>query len=292
MARKLEDLERWFQAVVTHPSGVARGIDSDAAQRQVPVSSDSVDKVILPSSQLGSIERLEIYGNAYYSRLLECLRESFPTVVHAVGREAFDGFAFGYLQDYPSQSYTLSHLATHLIEYLKKTRPDSGSHQEEASFPDFLIDLVTLEWTIEQVFDGPGVEEMPLLSPGDLQAISPDAWPEAVLEIARCVRLLAFRYPVNDYFTAVRENRQPEAPLPAPSFLALTRRKYVVRRFELCSVQYELLLALSEGQTVGRAITRAAGRSEVDDDQLAANLRRWFQEWAEVGFFESVRFSK
>jgi hypothetical protein len=60
------------------------------------------------------MDRLAIYGTAYYARLLECLLEEFPVLVHALGEELFDAFAVGYLQKYPSRSYTLNDLATNI----------------------------------------------------------------------------------------------------------------------------------------------------------------------------------
>ena len=44
----------------------------------------------LRSQALTALERLAIYGHAYYARLLECLREEFPVLKHALGEELFD----------------------------------------------------------------------------------------------------------------------------------------------------------------------------------------------------------
>ena len=75
------------------------------------------------SKRRTSVERLEVYANAYYARLLECLRDEFPALLHAVGEEVFDGLAFGYLQAYPSTSYTLSNLSRNFARFLEETRP-------------------------------------------------------------------------------------------------------------------------------------------------------------------------
>ena len=56
------------------------------------------------SRALASDARLEIYVDAYYERLMECLREEFAATRHAVGDELFDALAFGYLQHYPSRA--------------------------------------------------------------------------------------------------------------------------------------------------------------------------------------------
>ena len=91
-----------MHAVITHPEGVAAGLDSQEARSEIDVVASQVEQVVDPSKRRTSIERIEVYANAYYARLLECLRDEFPALFHAVGEEVFDGLAFGYLQAYPS----------------------------------------------------------------------------------------------------------------------------------------------------------------------------------------------
>ncbi len=109
-----------FQAVVTNPDGVEAGADSAAAQDLIHLPPGQLEKVVTRSRALSAAERLAIYANAYHTRLLECLGEVYPMLKRALGEEAFEGFAFGYLQDYPSRSYTLNALGRHFAQYCKK----------------------------------------------------------------------------------------------------------------------------------------------------------------------------
>src|SRR5947209_13115313 len=113
----LNVVQRWMQAVLMHPGGVAQGMASEEAQRLLQVPPAEVEKVLTRSETLTALERLAIYGSAYYARLLECLREEYPVLKHALGDEAFDAFAFGYLQKYPSRSYTLGKLGDLFSRY-------------------------------------------------------------------------------------------------------------------------------------------------------------------------------
>ena len=141
--------------------GVEAGLDSVEARDAIDVSPDQVEDVVDPSKRRTSIERLEVYANAYYARLLECLRDEFPALFHALGEEVFDGLAFGYLQFYPSRSYTLSDLSRQFAEYLEETRPrDDDDANGSPSWPDFMIDLARLERCYSEVFDGPGAERL------------------------------------------------------------------------------------------------------------------------------------
>ena len=291
--RSLDVVQRWFQAVVTHPEGVQGGAASPEAQALIRLNRGELEAVVRRSRNLTAGERLSIYANAYYARLLECLGACFPVLKRALGDDVFDSFAFEYLQRYPSRSYTLDRLGESFARFLDETRPEreEGGEPSGVDWPDFLIDLATLEWTIAKVFDGPGVEGQSLLSPEALQAFPAERFSEARLEPVVCLRLLSFRYPVNAYFTAARQAAEgEEVPIPEPAAerVAILRRDFVVRRYPLTPPQHALLQAIQGGSTVREAIVAAAAASDLDDDALAAGLRSWFRFWSAEGFFQSV----
>jgi hypothetical protein len=318
LAPPLDAVQRWFQAVVTHPGGVVAGAGSGAAQDVLPLARldrGALEQLVRRSSRLTAEERLAIYANAYYARLLECLREVFPVLVQVLGAEAFDGFAFDYLQRYPSRSYTLDHLAESFPRFLEETRPDRPAEAAEATepaaaeppppgdrpqpaWPDFLIDMATLELAIAKVFDGPGAEGEPLLAPADLLALGSGAgFAAARLAPVPCLRLLRFRYPVNAFYTAARARRPegPEGPTEPPPFpepavehVAISRTDFVVRRYDLSPFEFGLLSALLSGATAGEAIAAATAASELSDDELAAQLDGAFRRWTAAGFFRAL----
>ena len=301
--RELAVMQEWMQAVIMHPGGIVAGIESDQARGKIDVVVDDVEDVIARSRELTSIDRLAIYGNAYFARLLECLREEFPALAHAVGEESFNAFAFGYLQTYPSRSYTLARLGANFPRYLTETQPDNETKSATASWTDLIIDLATLERTYSEVFDGSGPERQQLLQPDDLQAISLDQWPAARLVPVDCLRLLELKYPVHEYATAVRQNQQPPPPEPCATFLVITRRDYVVRRSPVSKLEFRLLSAIIAGAAVGDAINQTAesvqsqdfadNASESSDaesalDAFAQDLQDWFRKWTSAGYFRTV----
>jgi hypothetical protein len=191
------------------------------------------------------------------------------------------------LEQYPSRSYTLFHLGLSFPRFLAETRPDSVG-----DWPDFLIDLAKLELTFNEVFDGPGVEGEEMLDAGQLRAIEPERLLQAQLVGVPCLRLLALRYPVHKYVTAVRRHEDPEMPEPAETYLAVTRRRYVVRHFELSPPAYQLLHALLAGESVGQSISRAIEEAGPEPGDLENNLRTWFHDWAAEGFFRAVELAE
>jgi hypothetical protein len=289
----LGQIQRWMQAAIMHPVGVAQGIASAEARGHIDVGPDEAETVVTRSRALTALERLAIYGSAYYARLLDCLREEFPVLRHALGDEVFDAFAAGYLQQYPSRSYTLFQLGVNFPRYLAETRPDREAEEgETADWPDFLIDLATLELTFNEVFDGPGVEGEPLLDADQLRVIAPERLLGARLVGVPCLRLLALRYPVHTFCTAVRRDEAPDPPEPVETWLAVTRQRYVVRHYELSRPAYQLLHALLAGEVLSEAIGRAVEAAGPDLDRLPDNLWAWFHDWAAEGFFRAVELEE
>ncbi|TWT38339.1 HvfC/BufC N-terminal domain-containing protein [Blastopirellula retiformator] len=279
---QLAKLQRWMQSVISCPGGVSTGVDADAARQWIDVSSEQIEQVIEPSEKRTSLQRLQVYGNAYFARLVECMREQFPALVETLGQELFDGFALDYLDKRPSTSYTLSRLADRFVEHLDATRP--ATEDGEPGWADFLIDLASFEWNVAQTFDGPGAEESGVISPDDLARVALDEWPECRLIAAPCLNLHAYRFAVNDYFTAFRAGEPLSIPAAKPTWLALSRRDYVVRRVPLVQGEFLLLQSLMQGETVGDSIEQAAQQTD-DIDALARQLPDWFRRFAHEGFF-------
>ncbi len=288
----LEQVQRWMQAVVTHPGGVEAGTASPDALAAIELGPRGLEGVILPSRTQTSAERLAVYAHAYLARLLHCLRDLFPACRHAVGDDAFDDFALGYLQLHPPTSYTLGNLANRFVEYLNQSREHqdlAGDSRESEvdTWSRFVVELARLEQTIDEVFDGPGTERLAPLGFDQLAAIAPEQWSQVRLYPAPCLRVLSFEFPTNDYFAAFRRGQSPELPDPRPTHLAISRRDYVVRRYPIDATQQVLLSAILGGATLGEALAGAA-RLQPDGATLALQLTDWFAFWSEQRFFTAI----
>jgi len=164
---------------------------------------------------------------------------------------------------------------------LVESRPDADAPvRARESWPDFIVDLATLERTFAEVFDGLGVEGETILNRDQLLRIPLETLLETPLIPVVCFRLLAFSYPVSEYFDAVRRKDNPDLPPPANTYLAMNRRDYVVRIHELNGSQYELLMSLSNGSTVGQL---ASGQT--DRKGFVTTILAWLEDWADKGFF-------
>jgi hypothetical protein len=276
----LSTLQAWMQSVL---------MDGAVPTAEPPVR---IEDVITASHQQTSRERFNVYANAYQARLVECLREEFATLCKFLEQDVFDGLANAYLQAHPSQSYTLADLGRRFPQFMQQAAAaleddNSEDSEQTTSGTQFLIELATLERLYAEVFDGPGIEGLPLITPNDLKNIQPDVWPQVRFEPVPCLRLMEFHFPVHEFITACRHGTEPPVPEPRPTYLAVTRRQYIVRRVSLTGQQYQLLSLLSQGERLGSALEIVAASCE-DFESFAKEIQQWFRDWTASGFFRQI----
>lgn len=284
----LDRLQQWMQAVITHPRGVRSELASEGALRSLDAGINLVEEIVLPSAELSGAERLAIYCRSYHARLLQCFQSMFPTLRGALGEELFNRFALDYLQQHPPSGYTLNLLADAFPQYLVETRPDADRPQDERErWPDFIIELASLELAFFKVYDGLGVEGRALPRVRDVLSFAAEHILQACPSPVPCLRLFAFSYPVHTYMLAARRDEKPELPAPLKSFVAMTRLNYRVRLYELSAPQYVLLEALDGHHTIGQILKRDLSAGSPHQPS-ASTVREWLCDWADKEFFESI----
>src|SRR5215470_3697731 len=78
------------------------------------------DEIVKPNDRLTSVERLEIYNRVYWFRILSSLADDFPGLRAVIGQQKFDKLIRAYLNDCPSESFTLRNLGARLESWLRK----------------------------------------------------------------------------------------------------------------------------------------------------------------------------
>lgn len=275
-APQLDRIERWMQSIIMHPNGVEGAIHTDTTQKD-PATMDP-EIVVLPSKQLKSLDRLSIYANMYFLRLIEVMSNEFPTVCHVLGVELFNDVVKDYVIRYPSTYYNLNRLGSKFPHYLY-------GEAQDIPYQKFVASVACVERAMEDVFDERYVER---ISFEKIQNIPNDKWDEICLQINPALRLLELDYPVNGYMTAVRENRHMDIPAHEKTYIVIYRSNHQVWREDLDPIRYTLLCKLQGGDTLGMALEACVSLSAVDVEKLSANLGNWFKEWASEEFFCGV----
>jgi len=287
----LDQIERWMQSVLLSGGEVAEAIASPEASKHIVISSTAeLSSVVLPSQSLDSSSRLEIYIDAYFERLLECLGQEFQATRAALGDENFNAVAFGYLRWNPSRSYTLNDLGASFPKYLGETRLHERDAPVDAtpSWGEFIVELATFERLLRDVFDGPGIEGRDGLDSTLLAAVPAEAWGRVRLVPAPCLRLGQFNHPVHRFWQNWKDTGSAAVPSPALTYLAVHRRDYAVERHEVSSSQFALLERLLSGQTLNEAIEATASQAGALALPLEDCLRAWFANWIAVQFFVGI----
>jgi hypothetical protein len=274
--------------VIMHRGGIGEALAAAGPIEGRPIDAEGLARVIPSSLTQSPEERLNVYRQAYWIRLVECLREEYPVLAATLGTEVFDPLAADYLSLYPSTRYTLGALGRHFADYLDQSR---GEDQQVPGGPEadfvgrFLVDLARYEWLCNEVFDGPGNERA---GPGihGLDEQSVQSFASARLKPTPSLRVASFAFAVHRFHAAVRRGEHPSRPEPAPTWLAVLRRNYVVRRVELEANEYRLLVQVLAGLTVEEAIARGFPSDSREPD-LA--IRQWFEKWAGEGFFVGIQ---
>ncbi|MCE9594379.1 MAG: DNA-binding domain-containing protein [Planctomycetes bacterium] len=279
MTADLLALERWMQSVITHPDGVRAGLSSDATRAELAVEEATLEEVVLPSEHLSAVERVEIYADMYYLRLVDCLREDFSALAWTLGDERFAKLARAYVAAHPSTHFSLNQLGAQLSAHVATTNVKKRV---------FYSELAALERAIQEVFDA---HASAAVGRAELDAVPQSDWPSLRLVTTPALRLLAFRHPINRYYQAFRDDRRPKAPSEAPSWVAVYRKDFAVWRANLTREQHALLGQLMCGATLEAALTACTLDPTFDTAKLSA-LGDWFREWASEGLFVGLTIER
>lgn len=116
---ELKNLQIWFSDIITMPI-----IDNSSINPIAPSGEQIVieaQKYIKPNQKLQSFERIEIYNQQYWWRLLNTLHENYPFVTTLLGYHAFNRqIAFPFFKKYPPQHWSLSEIGMALTDWIEE----------------------------------------------------------------------------------------------------------------------------------------------------------------------------
>lgn len=262
-----------------------------ADETMSPANLAVAEKFIKPNDRLTSFERLQIYNQQYWWRLLGAFGEDFGGLRAVLGEKKFEKLATAYLEERGSTSWTLRNLGSKLVEFLKAN--PKLTHPRTA----LALDVARVEWARVLAFDEPARK---VIAPEKLARTPAD---RLKLGLQPYIVLLELSHPVDELmrklrhveFSAVsnavgssgkkrartitvRRSRQPV-------FLAVHRLDHSVyfKRHE--PEAHALLAALHGGATLGSACETAFAGTKIPAEKCAAKIREWFSRWAEFGWF-------
>lgn len=273
--RPLAELQRWLVSVSTDPDGALRGVERATSRHFAGHASPAhVETLVTAGPRLSALERLAIYNDGYFARLVECLRDDYPAVAYLLGGDGFEGVARDYVRAHPSRSPSLNAYGAQFPAYLATLTE---------TWAPFGAELARLEWALVEVVHA---ETHARLEPAALARVAPDEWRRVRFAVNPALRLLDFAYPVSRVYQAFRDEREPELPACANTSTVVHRTGLAVHRLELEPAMRALLGELVAGKTLASALeVLAAACSAAELAAAERDLSEWFSAWVAAGFF-------
>jgi len=231
MAVPLKQLQSILYRLITAASGVAEGL---AAERSMPAG--GLDALVLGDDRLSAEQRVDIYANMYFYRLLDVLKEDYPATVRALGDDNFHNLATGYLIEYPPTEPSVHYCGRHLADFLR-----GHAYRKDAPY---IADLAALERALVEVFHG---LDAVALKPDELRDIAPEKWSALKIQTHPAVQILELEYRVAELLRAVEEEREWKPADAGAVEVIVWRRDSRVLYRELEKVEHRALAAACDG---------------------------------------------
>jgi hypothetical protein len=277
----LATLQRAIVGAVTRPFA--------PGERMQKASAEVASRFIKPNDRLTSFERLQIYNQQYWWRILGSFQEDFRGLRAVLGERKFERLAVAYIEAHGSTSWTLRDLGQHLESFLLAHSELTAPHTPLA------LDVVRVEWARVIAFDGP---ELPPIEPAKLQRSKPE---RLRFRLQPYLTLLTLAHPVDKLLGRLRARsmetgsvsnavtagrRRGPVRLHAgaskePIHLAVHRVEFSVYYKRLEPGAARLLAALRDGDTLADACGSAFDDPPPD---AAQKIQSWFAQWTRFGW--------
>ena len=273
----LADLQSAFAQSIMTPLR----IDSDGyAYQQESYHQQAVAS--MEANQLfAGIDRLSIYNQQYWFRLLSLLQKEMPLTRHRLGIVEFNRMASAFLDTYPSEHPELHHLWKHMDRFMDgQHRWSTPSTVEAAKLDRIYADMFFA--MDHQEFDGAALS--------DEQAAALLSRP---LPFQSAFALFHEQWnSVRQRLTSARDDND-EIALPVSRgqgyWVIFRHATQGICEEELDSQQYHLLSNLHQGNSLTVACEEL--EQQLSSEALSGvvnNIQHWFARWSQLGWFRAV----
>jgi hypothetical protein len=258
---QLADLQRLLRRLIAAPEGVAKGLASEQS-----LDAGGLSAIVNGDERLSPVERLDIYANMHFYRLLDILREDFPATLDVLGDDAFHNLITGYLLEYPPTEPSVQHCGRYLAGYLR-------GHPLASTKP-WLVDLASLERAHLDVFHAADASPLDGVT---MKKIAPERWPRLKLRLVPAAKVLALDWNVTKVLDAIAAKQNCHRPERGKFFVLVFRFGFDVSRRVLDHDETRALTAAANGVTFARICKLAAGKARGPRATRKINsmLERW-----------------
>jgi hypothetical protein len=260
---KLSELQDWLRRVWTTPEGVDAALKTPEGRR--------ARQWIAEVPPLSARDRLAVYSDAYFLRLLDSLGSDFTTARRALGDDDFRRLVADYLAQRGSDSPNLTDLGRDL--------PAAAARHELGRKHPFLSELCLLEWTVLAALF---TDRLPAFDPESFKGISAEDWVKVRLVFDPTVSLLETAWPVHRLWMkrgAKSGNRTLKKP--QRSLLVVYRDEQWARVLALEERAWHTLRRLLDGAPLAEACALSGASPD--------EIKNWFAGWVQIGLVKGAR---
>ncbi len=271
---KLKKTQEWFGEIIGRP------IDLDSRMNPISPRGISMEveakEYIAPSPTLKPHQRIQIYNQQYWWRLLNALHDSFPFVTRLFGFVDFNvKIGFPYLVKYPPNTWSLNILGNRILKW---------AHEEyHETDRELVIRAIEVDWGYTKCFLA---ENQPKLQQ-DGETIN--RLMEEKLALVDSLELYHYPYHLFDFreeFMQKEVEYWEDNPFPILKkdkgnyyFVLFRTQHNLIHWKEIDAGEYFLLTLFQKGCTIDEACDALNTQSEEIITECSQKLQTWFQEW-------------
>lgn len=272
MARNLAETQELFWRLITAPEGVER------AMQTLHISREELEDVFNSDRKFPAMERMDVYANMYFYRILDVLKDDYARVLRLIGDVAFHNLITDYLLVYPSSNPSLRYIGSHLPEFLER-------HAVTEEYPP-VADLARLERARADAFDAPDAEA---LGAEQLQQFPPTSWANLRLSVPEAVRFLELDWPVHVLWRALKDEKEPPELKAAPTRIRVWRDGNLIYHAPISELEDAALRSFRNGMTLAQ--TCVALQEMQGDKPIATRIAELLHKWIDEGIIETAELA-
>jgi hypothetical protein len=273
----LKTSQEWFGSIIS------RAIDTESRIQPLAPSGRPIEEeactYIKPSPTLRPAQRIQIYNQQYWWRLLNVLHEVFPLVVRLFGYYEFNQqLGIPYLLRFPPNHWSLNALGGRFPGFLEE-----AYHADDRAL---VVDAARLDCAFNDSFLAASSEPVTLENlpvAGD-----PASLFDKVLYLPKHLHFFEFKY---DLLTLREEllkesvDQWLEADFPPLKkekqyyFIVYRNFKNLIQWSEMTHAEWALLRQFEQGVTVEAACEWLETQETAVQEAASQHLAEWFQGW-------------
>lgn len=191
-------------------------------------SNENLDNYFAAPEEGDIINRLRVYREGYYLRLIDVLQSDFKTLYKVLGEEAFIALSREYIDAYHSSYFSLDDYAKDFPLFIKQKQ--LPLHYEIAHF----------EWAIAKTRL---IKPEPFITELGLSTINPNEWEGLCFRIQKSALLYCYEHPVLHFFES-----RTEAPADSPIDMLIWQKEHLPFYLVLSPAQKAVFSSLKEGK--------------------------------------------